>query len=64
MFDPRAIDLIYEYSDGVPRLINMLCDKALLAGFALGIKTITVRIIKASIRELEGTPELTAVSAN
>ncbi len=64
MFDPRAIDLVYEYSDGVPRLINMLCDKALLAGFALGTKTISTRIIKASIREIEGTPELTAVSLN
>lgn len=62
MFDPRAIDLIYEYSDGVPRLINLLCDKALLAGFALGTKTINARIIKASIREIEGTPELTAAA--
>jgi len=62
-FDWRAIDLIYDYSGGVPRLINMTCDKSLLAAFALDTRTITAKIVRASIRELEGEPELTAVSA-
>jgi general secretion pathway protein A len=63
MFEPRAVDLAYDFSGGVPRLINMVCDKALLAGFALGKKTITGRMVRASIRELEGEPELTAATA-
>lgn len=63
-FDPRAIDLVHDYSGGVPRLINMLCDKALLAAFALDTGAVNARIVRASIRELEGQPELTAVSAN
>jgi len=61
-FDRRAVELIYDYSNGVPRIINMVCDKALLAAFALDTQTITGRIVRASIRELEGEPELTACS--
>lgn len=63
VFDRKAIELVYEYSGGVPRLINMLCDKALLAGFVLGTMSINARIIRASIREIEGQPELTAAAS-
>jgi general secretion pathway protein A len=62
-FEEKAIDLLYEYSGGIPRLINLACDKALLAAFVLGIKAITAKIARASIRELEGKPELTAAVA-
>ena len=34
MFDKGATDLIYRYTRGVPRLINTLCDTALVYGFA------------------------------
>ena len=62
-FDSKAVDNIYTYSDGVPRLINMVCDRSLLAGFVLCTRTITGRIVKASIKEIEGEPELTATAA-
>ncbi|MCX6358164.1 MAG: AAA family ATPase, partial [Candidatus Aureabacteria bacterium] len=62
LFEPKAVDLAYDYSGGVPRLVNMLCDKALLAGFALGTAIITPRIMRASMRELDGEPELTAAA--
>ena len=61
-FDRKSVELVYEYSGGVPRLINMLCDKALLAGFVLGTRSITAKIVRASIREIEGEPELTAAA--
>ena len=61
-FDRKSVELVYEYSGGVPRLINMLCDKALLAGFVLGTRSITAKIVRASIREIEGKPELTAAA--
>jgi general secretion pathway protein A len=32
-FTPKAMETIYEYSQGTPRIINILCDRALLAGF-------------------------------
>jgi general secretion pathway protein A len=63
-FDRKSVELVYEYSGGVPRLINMLCDKALLAGFVLGTRSITAKIVRASIREIEGEPELTAAATS
>lgn len=53
-FDRRAIRRIHGYSKGVPRLINALCDKALLCGYVNGTRRLTGRQIKRSIRELEG----------
>lgn len=35
IFDQLAIEQIYEYSGGIPRLINVLCDNALVYGYAL-----------------------------
>lgn len=54
IFEDRAINLIYGYSNGVPRLINLVCDKALLLGFVLETKKINVDIVMKSIKEIEG----------
>ncbi len=35
VFDELAIEQIYKYSGGIPRLINVLCDNALVYGYAL-----------------------------
>lgn len=53
-FTPQAIEEISCYSGGIPRLINIVCDKALLAGFVLERKNIDHTIIKRSIEEIEG----------
>src|SRR4030042_4221528 len=34
IFTPKAFDKIYRYSEGIPRLINIVCDNALLTGYA------------------------------
>ncbi len=49
IFDRSAVDGIFEYSGGVPRMINTVCDNALLAGYAdnrpwIGKRTITETI--------------------
>jgi hypothetical protein len=33
VFTPTALRVVYCYTAGLPRLINMLCDRALLAGY-------------------------------
>ncbi len=33
IFSPDAINMIYKYSKGIPRLINTICDNALLEGY-------------------------------
>ncbi len=53
-FSSEAIDEIYPYSKGIPRVINIICDKSLLLGFVKGTHYITGDIIKKSIEEVEG----------
>ena len=56
LFSREAVAAIYQYSKGIPRLINMVCNKALLAGFVQEQRDISEEIIKRSILELEGVP--------
>lgn len=53
-FTEAAIDKMFRYSGGIPRLINLVSDKALLTGFVLETKNITGEIIDKSIFEIEG----------
>ncbi len=55
-FNRSALGRVFRYSHGVPRLINAVCDKALLAGYAEGERTITRRHVGRAVRELEGRP--------
>jgi general secretion pathway protein A len=59
IFDKTAIDLIYAYSRGIPRLINLLCDSALLSGYAMDTKEITEKIIADVIEERQITEPAT-----
>ena len=34
IFEPAACDIVFRYTGGVPRLVNVLCDTALLCAFA------------------------------
>ena len=45
---------IYSYSGGIPRVVNAVCDKALLAGFVEESERINHRLVGRAIRELEG----------
>lgn len=60
-FSPESVQLIYEYSNGIPRLINLVCDKALLTGFVRNSRSIDRGIVKRSIEEIEGQYNLVAV---
>ena len=53
-FSPWAVRSIYRYARGVPRLINAVCDKALLAGYVEGTDHLGWRQIRRAVRELEG----------
>ena len=52
-FTDEAIGVIADFSSGTPRLINMLCDRALLAGFVAETDTIDLDIIKRCTEELD-----------
>jgi len=53
-FTRPALWRVYFYSWGVPRLVNAVCDKALLAGYVEHSDRITHRMVGRAIRELEG----------
>ncbi len=45
LFTADAVAMIYRASEGIPRLVNNICDNALLNGYAVGARTITAEII-------------------
>jgi general secretion pathway protein A len=53
LFNKDSIDLISKYSNGIPRLINVLCDTSLVYGFADGEKIITKDIVSNVIEARE-----------
>ena len=53
LFDEAAFDIIHRYTGGVPRLINTLCDTALLCAFADEKTAITADEVKAAVAELD-----------
>lgn len=53
-FTGMALWRIYSYTKGVPRLVNALCDKCLLAGFVKHSERVTFSLASRAIRELEG----------
>jgi general secretion pathway protein A len=55
IFPDATIDVIREYTQGIPRLINSLCDGALRVGFALQAPRITSAIIEEAAEDLELT---------
>jgi general secretion pathway protein A len=51
-FDTQAIDAIHGTSQGVPRVINLLCDRSLMIGAAFGLSTITADVVSESAAAL------------
>ena len=55
-FTDGALLLIRRYSRGVPRLINVICDKALLSGYVTETHTIDAGHVQQAIEDIEGEP--------
>lgn len=51
-FPPAAIQLVHRVSGGVPRLINLICDRALMAGSAARTDTIDEVLVEGASRAL------------
>jgi general secretion pathway protein A len=52
LFSWAAMRAIHRYSGGIPRLINIACDRALLTAFGRNHARVTGRIAKAAVNEL------------
>jgi general secretion pathway protein A len=53
-FSTAALKRIYRYSGGVPRLVNIVCDRALLIGFTEEEKVISGGMAAQAITEIVG----------
>lgn len=57
LFERSAIKKIYKYTLGVPRLINILCDRCLLGVFSEGGQTVSGRVVKKASAEVIMPPK-------
>lgn len=53
IFDATACDMVFRYAGGIPRLVNLLCDTAMLCAFAEERTTIDEGLVKAAAEELQ-----------
>ncbi len=52
IFESSAMTALFKLTEGVPRLINLICHHALLAAYATGAKTVSAKLIKAAAVEI------------
>jgi len=53
LFDPGSVQKIALYSKGIPRLINAICDNALLIAYATSQSKISAKIVDEVARDLQ-----------
>jgi MSHA biogenesis protein MshM len=53
LFTKKARDLLYQASNGVPRIVNILCHKALMAAYGRGEKNITTKTMRLAVKDTE-----------
>ena len=53
LFASGAIGKIFRYSGGIPRIINTICDHALMIGYSTDLKKIRTSVIKECIEDLK-----------
>jgi general secretion pathway protein A len=63
-FDPKAVTEIFEAAAGVPRLINLVTDRALLAAYTEQSRDVTSAHVRKGVQALQGEePEIRRASA-
>ncbi|MEM8982046.1 MAG: AAA family ATPase [Pseudomonadota bacterium] len=56
LFIPAAKREVYKRSRGIPRLVNVLCDRALLGAYVREQPKVTARLVSEAAREVSGEP--------
>jgi type II secretory pathway predicted ATPase ExeA len=63
IFTPTAVATVYSYSSGIPRLVNVLCDSAMLTSYAIGKSIIDTAIIREVAEDLSLTRDFGSTAA-
>lgn len=53
IFSPEAIQIVHAYSNGIPRLINLICENALVSAYVEQVQPIPLRIVEEVCTELD-----------
>jgi len=56
LFPDETLRLLYRLTGGIPRLINLICDRALIGAFSQNRDRIDKKILKTAAREVMGQP--------
>ena len=54
LFSPAVVKGIYQHSRGIPRLINLLCDRLLLGAYGRNQSRADRRMLQVAVREVMG----------
>jgi general secretion pathway protein A len=54
IFSPQALSEVFRLSQGVPRVINVICDRALLGAYSLDRHRVTGGLVRGAAREVFG----------
>jgi general secretion pathway protein A len=63
IFKPSAVKSVFDFSGGVPRLINIICDHALLTGYSRNMRQLDAKVITDCANELRIPAEKISASA-
>jgi len=58
LFSKSALKEVYRYAGGIPRLINIICDRSLLISYSRNRKKISGNMVRLAIRELSSRGDL------
>ena len=53
IFSPDSVQVVHQYSKGIPRIINLICEHAMISAYVEQIKPIPSRIVESVCRELD-----------
>jgi type II secretory pathway predicted ATPase ExeA len=51
IFPNETVDAIHKYSQGIPRVVNLLCEHSLINSFAEGIRPVSLKVVEEIARE-------------
>ncbi len=57
IFQPHAVRAVQRHSRGVPRLINLICDRALMAAYTRGLREVDAAVVRDAVRDIAGVSE-------
>lgn len=53
IFETRLLKRIFKYSRGIPRLINLICDRSMLCAYSQSTPKVTAKMIDLAVKEID-----------